>query len=87
MQFSNFGHKYLGDCGILQLMDDLGKAVQRDDVIMLGGGMLWLNTRARRAMNQGEAYGEHPEEAVDRVELDVDIRQELCTCSTACRTR
>ncbi len=38
MQFSTFGNKYLGDCGILQLMDDLGKAVQRDDVIMLGGG-------------------------------------------------
>ena len=38
MQFSTFGSKYLGDCGILQLMDDLGKAVQSDDVIMLGGG-------------------------------------------------
>ena len=38
MQLSNFGNKYLGDCGILQLMDDLGKAVQHDDVIMLGGG-------------------------------------------------
>ena len=38
MQLSTFGNKYLDDCGILQLMDDLGKAVQRSDVIMLGGG-------------------------------------------------
>lgn len=38
MQVSQFTHKFLGDCGILRLMDDLGEAVQREDVIMLGGG-------------------------------------------------
>ena len=36
--FSTFSQKFLGDCGILQLMDDLGKAVARDDMILLGGG-------------------------------------------------
>jgi len=35
--------------------------------IMFAGGMLWLNVRAKRAMGGGEGYGEHPEEAVDRV--------------------
>ncbi len=36
-------------------------------VIMLVGGMLWLSTRARRAMSSGENYGNHAEDAVDRV--------------------
>ena len=37
-------------------------------LIMFGGGMLWLRFRSRRAMAAGEAYGDHPEEAVDRVD-------------------
>ncbi len=28
-------------------------------IIMLAGGMFWLNSRARRAMKAGEGYGEH----------------------------
>lgn len=39
MEFSSFGRKVLEDCGILQLMDDLGNAVaEGEGVIMLGGG-------------------------------------------------
>jgi valine--pyruvate aminotransferase len=38
MQASLFGQKFLGDSGILSLMDDLGKAASQDGVIMLGGG-------------------------------------------------
>lgn len=30
-------------------------------LIMLGGGVWWLNTRSRRAMNAGEGYGQHVE--------------------------
>jgi valine--pyruvate aminotransferase len=38
MKFSSYSQKYLGDCGILQLMADLGTGVADDSVIMLGGG-------------------------------------------------
>lgn len=38
MHVSCFGQRFLGDSGILQLMDDLGKAAQQPGVIMLGGG-------------------------------------------------
>lgn len=38
MQFSQFGDKFVGDSGILRLMDDLGRAAQGEDTIMLGGG-------------------------------------------------
>lgn len=38
MTTSQFSQKFLGDSGILRLMDDLGQAVQREDAIMLGGG-------------------------------------------------
>jgi len=39
MQFSKFGHKFTGTSGILQLMDDLGRALASgEEVIMLGGG-------------------------------------------------
>jgi valine--pyruvate aminotransferase len=39
MKYSEFGHKFARECGILQLMDDLGNAVAGNaDVIMLGGG-------------------------------------------------
>ncbi|MCC7335029.1 MAG: GntP family permease [Pirellulaceae bacterium] len=31
-------------------------------LIMLCGGMMWLNRRARRAMQAGEGYGQHAEE-------------------------
>ena len=40
MRYSTFGEKFARECGILQLMDDLGNALAGggDDVIMLGGG-------------------------------------------------
>jgi valine--pyruvate aminotransferase len=39
MQFSQFGEKLAGHSGILQLMDDLGKALQGPEKVqMLGGG-------------------------------------------------
>jgi valine--pyruvate aminotransferase len=38
MRISTFSEKFLGDCGILQLMDDLGQAAAQPGVIMLGGG-------------------------------------------------
>lgn len=38
MRLSRFSQKFLGDCGILQLMDDLGEAAQQEDTLMLGGG-------------------------------------------------
>jgi valine--pyruvate aminotransferase len=38
LQFSQFSQKFLGECGILQLMDDLGKALKEPGMIMLGGG-------------------------------------------------
>ncbi len=38
MKISTYSQKYLGDCGILQLMADLGEGVSNSDVIMLGGG-------------------------------------------------
>ncbi len=37
-ELSNFGRKFVGDIGILHLMDDLGKAVVAGDSIMMGGG-------------------------------------------------
>lgn len=38
MNLSQFSQKFLGDCGILRLMDDLGRGVQQEGVMMLGGG-------------------------------------------------
>jgi valine--pyruvate aminotransferase len=38
MKFSQFSQKFFGDCGILRLMDDLGRAVRQEGTIMLGGG-------------------------------------------------
>lgn len=39
MKLSNFGRKFTSDAGILQLMDDLGKALTSDqEVYMMGGG-------------------------------------------------
>ncbi len=34
-------------------------------LIMLIGGVLWVQTRAKRAMAAGEGYGEHPHEGLD----------------------
>ncbi|MCA9157759.1 MAG: GntP family permease [Planctomycetales bacterium] len=36
--------------------------------IMLCGGMMWLNRRARRAMQAGEGYGQHAEELDEAIE-------------------
>ncbi len=38
MQLSKFGEKFVGDSGILRLMEDLGRAARQEGVIMLGGG-------------------------------------------------
>lgn len=38
MHFSKFGTKFTSHTGILQLMDDMGKAFAEGDKIMLGGG-------------------------------------------------
>ena len=38
MKLSQFSQKFLGDCGILRLMDDLGRFVGQEGVMMLGGG-------------------------------------------------
>ncbi len=39
MRFSRFGERYMGEAGILQLMDDLGNALATDErVYMMGGG-------------------------------------------------
>lgn len=39
MRLSKFGQKFSGHSGIVQLMDDLGKAMaESDDMLMLGGG-------------------------------------------------
>lgn len=38
MNYSKFGQKFLGDSGILRLMDDLGNAAREPGMIMLGGG-------------------------------------------------
>ena len=39
MQFSTFGTRYMGDAGILRLMDDLGRALATQErVYMMGGG-------------------------------------------------
>lgn len=38
MNFSQFSQKFLGECGILRLMDDLGRALRQEGMIMLGGG-------------------------------------------------
>lgn len=38
MNFSTFGQKFVNNCGIVQLMDDLGRALAQPGMIMLGGG-------------------------------------------------
>lgn len=66
MKFSAFGHKFARECGILQLMDDLGNALARggDDVIMLGGGNpsripeveACLRERMESGLREGDAF-------------------------------
>ena len=38
MKLSNFGEKLTNKSGILELMDDLGNALQKGGMYMLGGG-------------------------------------------------
>ena len=39
MKLSKFGERFAGHSGIVQLMDDLGKAMSENpDMLMLGGG-------------------------------------------------
>ena len=66
MRFSTFGDKFARECGILQLMDDLGNALAEggDDVIMLGGGNpsripqveVCLRERMETMLRQGDAF-------------------------------
>ena len=66
MRFSTFGEKFVRECGILQLMDDLGHALAEggDDVIMLGGGNpsripaveACLRQRMESLLGQGDAF-------------------------------
>lgn len=66
MKFSAFGDKFARECGILQLMDDLGNALAEggDDVIMLGGGNpsrvpqveACLRERMETMLRQGDAF-------------------------------
>ena len=37
-------------------------------IVMFGGGMLWLTSRAKKAMAAGEGYGEHPGETLSTVD-------------------
>ena len=65
MNVSLFGEKFVRDCGILQLMDDLGNAMAGgQDMIMLGGGNpsripqveACLRERMERGMADGDAF-------------------------------
>ncbi len=66
MRYSEFGQKFARECGILQLMDDLGNALAAggDDLIMLGGGNpsripeveVCLRERMTSGLTQGDAF-------------------------------
>ena len=65
MRVSQFGEKFVRDCGILQLMDDLGNALASgEDMIMLGGGNpsripqveACLRERMESGMRDGDAF-------------------------------
>ena len=65
MNVSLFGEKFVRDCGILQLMDDLGNAMAGgQEMIMLGGGNpsripqveACLRERMERGMADGDAF-------------------------------
>jgi H+/gluconate symporter-like permease len=38
-------------------------------VIMFGGGMLWLERRAKKAKAAGEGYGSHPDEVIQQFDI------------------
>ncbi len=53
MQFSRFGQKFTAQTGILQLMDDLGEALNGDKLmIMLGGGNPALIPQMQQTLRQ-----------------------------------
>lgn len=65
MKYSDFGEKFARECGILQLMDDLGNALAGGaDMIMLGGGNpsripqveACLRERMTTGLTQGDAF-------------------------------
>jgi valine--pyruvate aminotransferase len=65
MNVSTFGEKFVRDCGILQLMDDLGNAMAGgQEMIMLGGGNpsripqveACLRERMTTGMADGDAF-------------------------------
>lgn len=65
MKFSEFGDKFARECGILQLMDDLGNALSGgEEMIMLGGGNpsripeveACLRRRMVSSLEQGDAF-------------------------------
>lgn len=66
MRYSDFGEKFARECGILQLMDDLGNALAGGgaDTIMLGGGNpsripqveACLRERMVSGLTQGDAF-------------------------------
>lgn len=63
MKFSAFGEKFVQECGILQLMEDLGNAVAGDaGIIMLGGGnpsrIPQVEAHLRRRMEAGLRDGD-----------------------------
>ncbi|WMJ79499.1 GntP family permease [Clostridium sp. MB40-C1] len=39
-------------------------------VLMCGGGLFWLNYRAKKAAAAGEGYGDHPDENVNTIDVD-----------------
>ncbi len=65
MNVSQFGEKFVRDCGILQLMDDLGNALAGgQEMIMLGGGNpsripqveTCLRERMENGLRQGDTF-------------------------------
>ena len=69
MKLSEFGEKFTSKSGILELMDDLGKAVSgADHVCMLGGGnpgsIEQVNTVWRRCLTELMAQGSRMEDAL-----------------------
>lgn len=62
--FSNYGQKFLGECGILQLMNDLGQAINDPTMIFLGGGnpsyipavQAYYREEMSRLMARGNAF-------------------------------
>lgn len=63
-EFTEYGSRFLGDSGILRLMDDLGQAARQPGVIMLGGGnpahipevQTLFRTRMERILDSEDAF-------------------------------